>query len=87
LFEQTLKRIDGSKLNEDSLSNRFEHLMTVANVSGVAVSVFNNNYPVYTKTFGYADVQKKIPLAKRQYSTRLWFRCWCFSYALWQGIF
>jgi len=36
--------------------------MQVANVSGVAISVFNTNQPVYTKTFGLADVQKKIPL-------------------------
>src|SRR5579875_3322227 len=62
LFAQTIKRIDGSTLNTDSLSIRIERLMTVANVSGAAVSVFNNNKPVYTKTFGYADVQKKIPL-------------------------
>src|SRR6185503_13782021 len=31
-------------------------------VSGVAISVFNNNEPVYSKTFGLADVQQHIQL-------------------------
>ncbi len=36
--------------------------MKTARVSGLAISVFNENKPVYSKTFGYADVQQKIPL-------------------------
>ena len=36
--------------------------MQAANVSGVAVSVFNNNKPVFSKTFGLANVQKNEPL-------------------------
>lgn len=59
---QAIKRIDGSRINPDSLTSRVERLMQVANVSGVAISVFNENQPVYSKTFGLADVQKKKPL-------------------------
>ena len=59
---QTLKRIDGSAVSEDSLTVRVQHLMQIANVSGVAISVFNNNEAVYSKTFGLADVQKKVSL-------------------------
>ena len=61
-FGQTIKRIDGSKLSVDSLNIKIEYLMKVANVSGLAVSVFNNNKPVFSKTFGLANVQKKEPL-------------------------
>lgn len=61
-FAQMLKRVDGSKLRADSLNARIEYLMKAANVSGVAVSVFNNNQPVFSKTYGLADVQNKIPL-------------------------
>ena len=34
--------------------------MKVANVSGVAVSVFNNDKPVFSRTYGLANVQKNI---------------------------
>ena len=61
-FGQQIKRIDGSKTSADSLQTKIEHLMSVANVSGVAVSVFNNNKPVFSQTFGKANVQKDIPL-------------------------
>jgi serine-type D-Ala-D-Ala carboxypeptidase/endopeptidase len=61
-FAQTINKIDGSKITVDSLNAKIEYLMKTANVSGVAVSVFNNNKPVYSKTFGFADVQKQIPL-------------------------
>ncbi len=63
-FGQTIKRIDDSKINADSLNVKIEHLMKVANVSGVGVAVFNNNKPVFNKTFGLANVQKNIQLEK-----------------------
>jgi serine-type D-Ala-D-Ala carboxypeptidase/endopeptidase len=60
---QTLKRIDGSTISNDSLTSRVQHLMQMANVSGVAISVCNDNQPVYSKTFGFANVRKKILLS------------------------
>jgi serine-type D-Ala-D-Ala carboxypeptidase/endopeptidase len=59
---QTIERIDGSTIAPDSLQNKIEYLMKTANVCGVAVSVFNENKPVFTKTFGLADVPKHVPL-------------------------
>jgi serine-type D-Ala-D-Ala carboxypeptidase/endopeptidase len=61
-FGQPIKRIDGSQITVDSLNTRIDYLMKIANVSGVAVSVFNNNKPVFSKTYGLANVQKNIPL-------------------------
>ena len=58
---QTTKRIDGSKITVDSLNAKIEYLMKTANVSGVAISVFNDNKPIFNKTFGLANVQKNIP--------------------------
>ncbi len=60
-FGQTIKRIDGTKLQADSLNAKIQYLMKTANVSGVAVSVFNDNKPVFSKTYGLANVQKNIP--------------------------
>jgi D-alanyl-D-alanine-carboxypeptidase/D-alanyl-D-alanine-endopeptidase len=59
---QTINRIDGTKITADSLQYRIQYLMKTANVSGLAISVFNNNQPVFSKTFGMADVKKKVPL-------------------------
>lgn len=64
LEAQTIKRIDDSTISRDSLTIRVQQLMQIANVSGVAISVFNNNEPVYSKTFGLADVEKKVPLTQ-----------------------
>ena len=57
---QIIKKIDGSTITVDSLNSKIEYLMKTANVSGVAVSVFNHNKPVFSKTFGLANVQKNI---------------------------
>lgn len=59
---QTIKRIDGTRISIDSLQSKIQYLMKVANVSGVAVSVYNNNRPVFSKTFGLANVKKNTPL-------------------------
>lgn len=63
-FGQTIKRIDGSKISIDSLNAKVEYLMKTANVSGVAVSVFNDNKPIFSKTYGLANVQKNVPFEK-----------------------
>ncbi len=58
---QRIERIDGSTVSTDSLNARIEQLLKVAKVSGAAVTVFNNSKPVFSKTFGLADVPNKIP--------------------------
>lgn len=61
-FAQKIKRIDGTEISVDSLQNKIEYLMKAANVSGVAISVFNDNKPIFSKTSGLANVQKNKPL-------------------------
>ena len=36
--------------------------MKAANVLGVAISLFNDNKPVFSKTYGLANVKQNIPL-------------------------
>lgn len=62
IFGQTIKKIDGTTITASSLQLKIKYLMKVANVSGVAVAVFNNNKPVFSKTFGLADVPQKKAL-------------------------
>ena len=58
-FGQSVNRIDGSKISVDSLDNKINYLMKHANVSGVAISIFNNNKPIYSKSFGYSNTLTK----------------------------
>ena len=62
VFGQSVNRIDGSKISVDSLDNKINYLMKQANVSGIAISIFNNNKPVYSKSFGYSNTLTKKPL-------------------------
>ncbi|WP_426092950.1 serine hydrolase domain-containing protein [Flavobacterium sp. DSR3-2] len=63
-FGQSIKRIDGSTITTESLNAKIEYLIKVANVSGVAVALFNDNKIIFSKTYGLANVQKNIPFEK-----------------------
>jgi len=56
---QTITKLDKSKLSFVSLDNKIQSLMKAANVQGLAISIFNNNEPVYKKTFGYKRIDTK----------------------------
>ncbi|RZM25637.1 MAG: class A beta-lactamase-related serine hydrolase [Pedobacter sp.] len=59
---QSIKRIDGSKVTVDSLDSKIRSLMAYAKVSGAAIAVYNDNRPVFEKTYGMANVPDKKPL-------------------------
>ena len=59
---QFITRIDGTKISFDSLQTRIHYLMNTANISGLCISVFNNNEPVFTKAYGLANTSTKEPL-------------------------
>jgi len=61
-FGQSVKRLDGSKTSVDSLDTKINYLMKQANVSGLAISIFNKNKPVYCKLFGYSNTITQRPL-------------------------
>ncbi len=84
LEAQPIKRINGSAISEDSLTRRVQQLMQLANVSGIAISIFNNNQPVYSKTFGLADVQNKIPLTENSEMYACSFAKTVFAYVVMQ---
>lgn len=63
-YGQFITRLDGTKYSMDSLDLKIKYLMTAANVSGIAISLFNDNKPLFSKTYGLANVQKNIPLRK-----------------------
>ncbi len=59
---ETIERLDGSLITKDSVTRKINQLMEDAQIHGVAISVFNENQPVYEKQFGYKDYPNKIPL-------------------------
>ena len=61
-FSQTITRLDDSKISFAGLDNKIQQLMKDGNVHGLAISVFNNNKPVYKKVFGYKRFDTKEPL-------------------------
>src|SRR5689334_18974531 len=83
-FSQNIKRIDGTTIPVDSLQSKIEYLMKAANVSGVAVSVFNDNKPVFSKTFGLANVPEKKPLTQTSVMYAASFAKMVFAYIVMQ---
>jgi serine-type D-Ala-D-Ala carboxypeptidase/endopeptidase len=83
---QTIKRIDGTKISADSLQRKIEFLMKAANVSGAAISVFNDNKPVFSKTFGLANVPKNEPFTSSSVMYGASFAKMVFGYILMQFV-
>lgn len=59
---QQIKRLDNTAETAAVLDDKIEKLTKAANVQGLAVAVFNNNKPVYKKTFGYKNIHTKEPI-------------------------
>lgn len=59
---QPIQRFDNSSITAATLNDKIEKLTKAANVTGLAVAVFNNNKPVYQKTFGYKNIHTKEPI-------------------------
>ncbi|RAJ88044.1 CubicO group peptidase (beta-lactamase class C family) [Chitinophaga dinghuensis] len=53
---QTIHRLNNTTIDGAALSRRIEKLMDTTHVTGMVVSVFNYNRPVYMKAFGYANM-------------------------------
>jgi serine-type D-Ala-D-Ala carboxypeptidase/endopeptidase len=58
---QLVTRLDNSTISHTELNEKIQRLVTAANVHGLAVVIFNNNKPVYQKTFGYKNAITKEP--------------------------
>ena len=59
---QNIVRLDGTEISQDSLRQNINRLMKNANIPGMAVTIFNDNNPVFEEVFGYRDNTNKLPL-------------------------
>lgn len=58
-FGQNIVRLDKTEITSINLDKKIDTLMKIANIHGLAVAVFNNNKPVYKKSFGYKNLLTK----------------------------
>jgi CubicO group peptidase (beta-lactamase class C family) len=61
-YAQKIKRLDKSTIYAEVLSEKIQHLLDTAHVSGVEIAVFNHRKPIYIKAFGYANVPGHVKL-------------------------
>ena len=57
-----ISRIDNTKIEVSNLDTRIKTLMDSAEVTGMAIAIFNDNQIIYRKAFGYANADKKTPM-------------------------
>jgi serine-type D-Ala-D-Ala carboxypeptidase/endopeptidase len=81
---QLINRVDGSKISIDSLSNKISFLMQEAKVTGLAITIFNQNNPVFSKTFGTANSIQKTPITQKSQMVAASFSKLVFSYIVMQ---
>src|SRR4030095_4426700 len=62
VHSQSITRINNSKISFEDADKKIQSLMTAGKVAGLAITVFNNNEPVYKKTFGYKNLVTKEPI-------------------------
>jgi serine-type D-Ala-D-Ala carboxypeptidase/endopeptidase len=58
-FAQTIVRLDNSHITTQQLDTKISQLMKDASVTGMAISIFNDNKPVYQKVLGYKNSETK----------------------------
>ena len=59
---QNIMKLDKTSISVSELDKKISVLIKAANVQGLAISIFNNNEPVYEKTFGYKNLETKEPI-------------------------
>ena len=64
--ENYIKRIDGSKIEEQILDEKISFLIDEAKVTGLNVAIFNDGEVVYQKAFGYSNIETKDTLDVNQ---------------------
>jgi len=57
-----IQRIDGSSITRVQLDDQINTLVDTANVTGLTVTIFNQDTVAYQKAFGYSNLTKKDSL-------------------------
>lgn len=63
--ESHIVKLDGSKVSSSRLTAEIQSLVDTANVTGISVTIFNDNKIAYSRSFGYAHNKKKDSLTNK----------------------
>lgn len=63
--EPKLKKLDESLVSKSELTTKIQLLMDSANVTGLSITVFNDNQVEYQNSFGYANIDEKDSLTNK----------------------
>ncbi|TYP73551.1 serine hydrolase [Aquimarina intermedia] len=58
----TIQRLDGSRISNDSIAQKINVLAKEGNVQGMAIAVFNDKQPVYKNTLGFKNLPERLTL-------------------------
>ncbi|MET6997737.1 serine hydrolase domain-containing protein [Chitinophaga defluvii] len=61
-FAQSIRHIDGTSIEAARLDQQVQQLMKDAKVTGLCLTVFNNNQPVFSRAYGYAIAATGQPM-------------------------
>lgn len=64
--EKVISRLGNSKITTAELNQKIQKLVDTANVTGLTVSIFNQDTLAYQKAFGYSNYDKKDSLRAHQ---------------------
>ncbi len=59
-----VKRLDGTTISPEEIDKTVSRLMRAAEVTGIAISIFNHGQVAFSRAYGYRDVEKKLPLTE-----------------------
>jgi CubicO group peptidase (beta-lactamase class C family) len=79
-----IHRLDGSTIAPAEVDGAVTRLMKAAEVTGVAVMIFNDGKIAYEKAYGFRDTEKKLPLTQDSVMTAASFSKVAFGYMVMQ---
>ena len=60
--DSSIKRLDGSTISSTQVDETVTRLMRAAEVTGVAITIFNDGNVARQKAYGFRDKEKSLPL-------------------------
>jgi len=61
--ERSIYKIDCSPISTNKIDSSVNSLMSEANVTGMTLSILNDNRAVYTKAYGYANIENAVSMS------------------------
>jgi CubicO group peptidase (beta-lactamase class C family) len=63
--QKEIKNLAGFDVTSDSINTFLKSRMDSLNIPGLSIAVINDSKVVYHETFGFANLEKKIPVTKK----------------------